>query len=191
MARAGITTERVVDEAVALVEVSGIERVSLAAIAERLGVTTPSLYKHIGGTDDLHRRIASRARAELGEVIARAAVGKSGADALAAIAFAYRDWARAHPGTYPLTLRAISPDDDPAVDERTIGAIYSVLEGFGLSGDSLVDATRMLRAILHGFVALEAAGGFGLPRELDRSFDVAVAALERALTEWPRGYNFV
>jgi hypothetical protein len=37
---------------------------------------------------------------------------------------------------------------------------------------------------LHGFVTLEAAGGFGLPRDVDRSFDRLVDALDAALTAW-------
>ena len=189
MARAGLTAERVVDEAIVLVEIAGMDGVTLAAIADRLGVKTPSLYKHVAGTDDLHGRIAARARSSLSDSISRAAVGKSGAQALTAIATSYREWAHAHPGTYPMTLRAPSSDDaaDIAVVQRFVETIYSVLGGFGLSGDELVDATRMLRSVLHGFVSLEAAGGFGLPRDIDRSFDVTIAALERAMSEWPRG----
>lgn len=187
MPRAGLDASKVIAEAEALANEVGIERVSLAAIAERLGVKVPSLYKHIGGSDDLHARLADRARAGLGDALARAAVGKSAGAALTAIAGAYREWAKANPGTYSTTLRVPLANDREAIieAERTVETIYSALEGFGLSGTQLVDATRMLRSTLHGFVALEAAGGFGLPRDIDRSFDVAIAALESAISQWP------
>jgi hypothetical protein len=48
-----------------------------------------------------------------------------------------------------------------------------------------VDATRALRSALHGFVVLENDGGFGLPRDVDRSFDQMVAALDLAIKSWP------
>ena len=32
----------------------------------------------------------------------------------------------------------------------------------------------MLRSAIHGFVTLELGGGFGLPDDLDRSYDVLV-----------------
>jgi hypothetical protein len=45
-----------------------------------------------------------------------------------------------------------------------------VLAGYGLQGNDALHATRGLRSLLHGFVALEAAGGFGLPLDRDESF---------------------
>ncbi|MGY5122571.1 hypothetical protein ACWC2H_43205, partial [Streptomyces sp. 900105755] len=33
----------------------------MGLLAERVGVRTPSLYKHVGGQEDLNRRIAARA----------------------------------------------------------------------------------------------------------------------------------
>jgi hypothetical protein len=50
---------------------------------------------------------------------------------------------------------------------RTVAA---VLSGFGLTGDDMVHAIRGLRALMHGFVSLEAAGGFAMPLDLDESY---------------------
>ena len=61
----------------------------------------------------------------------------------------------------------------------------AVLRGYGLDGDDAVDATRALRSALHGFVSLEQAGGFGLPVDVDRSYDQLVLALDLALSSWP------
>jgi len=38
---------------------------------------------------------------------------------------------------------------------------------------------------MHGFVALEAAGGFGLPQSVDGSYHRLVDALDAALAAWP------
>jgi AcrR family transcriptional regulator len=184
--RAGLTQVRVVEEAEALADEVGEAQLSLAVIAERLGVRVPSLYKHVAGLGALRSLVEARAKNELATVMGRASVGVSGGGAVDALAHAYRSWATAHPGRYAATLRAPQPDDRASVEasERAVEIVYDALSGYGLVGDDAIDATRALRAALHGFVALEAAGGFGLPRDVDRSFDRLLHALKRALAEW-------
>ena len=59
-----------------------------------------------------------------------------------------------------------------------------VLVGYELRGDDAIDAIRALRSALHGFVMLETAGGFGLPVDVDRSFDRLVRGLTTAFAGW-------
>lgn len=186
MPRAGVTTARVVAEAESLADEVGLAEVSLAQIAARLDVRVPSLYKHVAGLDALHSLVEVKAKAELGDVMARAAVGVSGGDAVDALADAYRAWAKQHPGRYTATLKAPDPRDEAslAASERAVRVVFDALAGYGLAGDDAVDATRAFRAALHGFVALEAAGGFGLPQDVDRSFHKLVDALKRSLSAW-------
>ncbi|SBT48264.1 TetR/AcrR family transcriptional regulator [Micromonospora auratinigra] len=186
MPRAGLTPATVVREAAVLADEVGYDKLTLAALAGRLGVALPSLYKHVRGADALHRKLAVLATAEIAEKLTGAAAGRAGADALRAVAAAYRAYARRHPGRYPATQRAPDPDDPEhrAAGERAVGAIYAILRGYGLTGDAAVDATRMFRAAVHGFLTLEAAGGFGLPRDIDRSFDQMVSGLDTAYRNW-------
>jgi AcrR family transcriptional regulator len=51
----GLTTELVVAAAVALADEDGLEAVSMARVADRLGFTTMSLYRHVAGKDELLR----------------------------------------------------------------------------------------------------------------------------------------
>lgn len=163
----------------------GLGRLTLAAVADSLGVALPSLYKHVGGLADLRARLGAAALGDMHAALSKAAVGRSGRDALRAISHAYRDFARAHPGRYGATLHAPEAGDSAytAAAADVLDVIYSVLGGYGLAGDAAVDGTRMLRATLHGFVTLENAGGFGLPRDVERSFDVAVDALDAAFRQ--------
>ena len=164
----------------------GYDRLTLAALASRLGVALPSLYKHVKGVDDLHQKLSVLATAEVATELIAAAAGRAGGDALRAVATAFREYARRHPGRYPATQRAPDPADPEhvAAAERAVGAVYAILRGYDLTGDAAVDATRMFRAAVHGFITLEAAGGFGLPRDIDRSFDQLVAALDTAYRDW-------
>ncbi|WP_066039638.1 TetR/AcrR family transcriptional regulator [Herbiconiux solani] len=239
MPRAGVTSDRVAEEAEALADEVGLQNITLAAVAARLGIRLPSLYKHIDSLAALKATVGERAIRELTEVMARATVGRSGADAVGALARALRGWALEHPGRYSATVapprrgavveaaavaggsvaagaagvagvagaagaagadsdsgevvvvetdaetRADSGEVVPEVEvvaaEAALEVIFDALAGFGLEGGDAIDATRALRSLLHGFVSLEAAGGFGMPDDVDRSFDRLVDAFIRAL----------
>lgn len=187
MPRAGLTPDIVVAEAAAVADEAGYERLTLAAVAARLGVALPSLYKHVRGMEGLQTGLAVLATRELGAALSGAAVGRSGSDALRCVCAAYRSYVLAHPGRYAATVRAAGPGDleHRAASDEVLGTVLAVLRSYGLQGDDAVDAARTLRSALHGFAALEGAGGFGLPREVERSFVQMVAALDVALRSWP------
>ncbi len=186
MPRVGLNEERVVEEAERIADSVGLAHLTLAALAEQLGVRQPSLYKHVAGMAGVQRRISIRAKVEIEEVLARAAVGRSAGDAITSIAHAYREWARKHPGRYEAAQRAPEPGDEE--DERVSAAVVKIcadaLLAYDLTGDDAIDAIRALRSMLHGFIVLESTGGFGLPVDVDRSFDRLVGALTVAFANW-------
>jgi AcrR family transcriptional regulator len=184
--RAGLTRDRVVEAAAELVDEVGLAELTLAALAERLGIRQPSLYKHIDSIAGLHRGISLLAKREIGDVLVRAAVGRSGADAIHAMSHAYREWALAHPARYQASQVAPTPGDleDEAVSLAAVQVIADVLVAYRLDGDDAVDAIRGLRATLHGFVALETSGGFALRADVDRSFDRLISGFIAGLDGW-------
>jgi AcrR family transcriptional regulator len=186
MLRSGLSADVVVAEAARLVDLDGTGALTLRAVAESFGVAQPSLYKHIGGLDDLHHRLALVAARDLGAALRRAASGRAAGDALGAVATAYRCYAREHPGCYGYLLRPRTDDEEHVrASTEVLQVLYDVLAGYGVVGDpDRVDAARLLRSALHGFVSLETAGGFAMARSVDRSFDRAVQALDAALRAW-------
>jgi AcrR family transcriptional regulator len=182
--RAGVTRERVVATATRLANESGLDALTLAAVASDLGVRTPSLYKHVDGLPSLRRLVAVRAKEDLAAVLAAASVGKARGDALRALTAAYRAWASDHPAAAAAAQAAPDPDDpdDVAVSRAATDVVFGALSGYGLTDDALVDATRSLRAGLVGFAALESGGAFGLARPVAASFTWWVDALDRALS---------
>jgi len=186
MPRAGLTAERVVVEAGAVADEVGLDRLTLAAVAHRFGVSVPSLYKHVKGLDGLNRDLAVHAVRELHEALSRVAVGRSGRDALRAIADAYRTYAHAHPGLVAASVRAPAATD--AEHQEAAGAIIvmlgAALGDYRIGAADMVDAIRMLRAALHGFVTLEISGAFGIPRSVDTTFARLVDALDTAYRSW-------
>ncbi|WP_405990053.1 TetR-like C-terminal domain-containing protein [Streptomyces sp. NBC_00986] len=188
MARAGLTTDRVVAAAADLADEVGFENVSLSALARGFGVKDASLYSHVRNLQDLRTRVAFLAGGELVDRIAVAVAGRAGRDALGAFADAYRAYALEHPGRYAATQIRIDQSliaRSPAL-LRTAEITYGMLRAYGLEEPDLTDAVRLLRSTFHGYCALESSGGFGAPRDVQRSWERAVDALHVALTHWPR-----
>jgi AcrR family transcriptional regulator len=179
MARVGLDAGAVVVAAAELIDDEGLEALTLSALASRVGVKPPSLYAHVGGLDDLRRRLATLGAELLADAIAPAAAGLARGEALQALGRSYRDWVLAHPGLYA-AMEAYAPPQDPAVG-RVLELVLAVLRGYGLEGDAAIHAARSLRAALHGFTALEAGGGFGIPVAPQLSFEWMLAALDRGL----------
>lgn len=94
---------------------------------------------------------------------------------------------QAHPGRYAATVRApdIADDEDIHASNAVLEIVLAGLAGYHSSGEDAIDAVRALRATLHGFISLEQAGGFGLPVDVDRSFDRIICALAQTFTAWP------
>ncbi|MDP2711637.1 MAG: TetR-like C-terminal domain-containing protein [Solirubrobacteraceae bacterium] len=181
--RARLSPDAVVDAAATIADDSGLEALTLAAVAAALGVRTPSLYAHVGGFDDLRRRLGIRGAQDLERLLGQAAVGRSQRAALTAAAHAYRRYAHEHPGTYAAAQRAPDPADELAVTAaaRVVDVLRAVLDGYDVRGEDAVHAIRAIRCGLHGFVALEAAGGFGMPESVDESFARMLEILDAGL----------
>jgi len=186
MPRAGLDKAAVVEAAAAILNAEGVGALTLNRLAQQLGVKTPSLYNHIDGLPGLRRELAIMNARALGERFTQAAIGQSGPAALIAVARAYRAYIKESPGVYLASLRssgAQQPIDAElsAAEESSLRAAVAVIASFGLTGRDALHAVRGLRSLVHGFATLEIAGGFGLPLDLDESFDRLLGMFVRAL----------
>ena len=186
MPRARLTPLSVTEAGAALIDEIGFEKLSMGLLAERLGVKTPALYKHVTSQADLAHRIAVRAMADFADAIRDAIQGRAGSDALAAGAQAMRTYVLEHPGRYAAgdaaAARPAGPDDPiiPAV-ERVVASWAAMLRGCHLDSSQEIHALRMLRSALHGFSTQEAASGFRFDASVDESFTWMINFLDRGL----------
>lgn len=179
----------VVRAAATIADAEGLDQLTLARVAEQLDVRVPSLYNHVDGLPGLRRALAlAGVRASI-DALRKATVGVSGAAAMLALARAYRAFAQAHPGQYAASVRAPDPGDAALIEasRELLGVVLAVLAPYRLGDEAATHAIRGLRSIVHGFVSLETAGGFGLPLDLDESFErlarLFVAGLEAGAAE--------
>lgn len=184
--RAGLSRAKVIQQAAEIADETGWDKLSLAAVAAKSGVKLPSLYKHIPSLDALRLEISALGLRELAAAMTAAVLGKSGSDALQALAGAYRGYALAHPGRYTATITAATGEHSGQRDaaREVLRVVEATLVGYGLGGDDAIDAARALRATLHGFVHLETHHAFGLPTDIDRSYRRLVEGIDATMSSW-------
>jgi AcrR family transcriptional regulator len=187
MARAGLTRERLIEAGARMADDAGFDAVTPSALARHFEVRVASLYSHVGGANALKAGIALHALDRLAERIGVAVAGRSGKDALFALADAQRDFARAHPGLFAAARHPL--DGDAAArggGARIAQATRAVLRGYGLGEPAETHAVRLLGSVFLGFSTLELAGGFAhsQPASGD-SWQAALEALHAMLCAWP------
>ena len=187
MARAGLTPERLVRAGAELADEVGFDQVTVSALARRFDVKAASLYSHLKNTQDLKTRIALLALEQLADRAADALAGRAGKDALRAFADVYRDYAREHPGRYTAARHPLDPETAAgSAGVRHAQMTRAVLRGYDLAEPDQTHAVRLLGSVFHGYVSLEAAGGFSHSApDSQESWTRVVDALDSLLRDWP------
>ena len=164
-----------------LIETGGMPGLTMQAVAARVGVRAPSLYKRVRGRNDLIRRITDATVRDLEARLAAAGSAPDGRTALRDLARAFRAFAHERPAGYRLIF---TPESDAARGDPELLARASapVLEVAGaLAGpDDALAAARTITAWAHGFVSMELAGAFRLGGDVDRAFEFGMDRLADA-----------
>ena len=155
------------DEAIAvaleLLERDGEAAVTMRAVAARLGIKAPSLYKHFPDKADLETGLVAAGLRGMGAALA-------GAGDLRAVATAYRAWALDHPHLYLLsTGRPVDRTRLPPGVEAEAAAPW-------LAVATDPDRARAIWAAAHGLVTLELAGRFPPDADVDAAWEALIAA---------------
>jgi AcrR family transcriptional regulator len=155
----------------------------MSAVAARVGVRPPSLYKRVRNRDELIRLVAEAGVAELGDLLAAADHGGDPRDRLGELAGAVRSFARSRPGAYRLVFspRAEGVEVARPLLEATSAPLFAVVAELAGPADALV-AARTVTAWVTGFLAMELNDAFRLGGEVDVAFDYGVARLADAVT---------
>jgi len=163
-------TDEIAETAWRLVAEGGPDALTMRAVAARMGIQAPSLYKHVSGRDEIVAMVQARALVEMADALVRAGRGKRGSARRVAMALAYRGYATSHPGHYRVAtgeplLRSFLP---PGLEEEALAPVLAIADG---------DRTRarILWATAHGLVSLELARRFPDGADLDAVWRSAFA----------------
>lgn len=158
-----------------ILELSGPRGLTMQAVAERVGVRAPSLYKRVRDRDAL---LAAVAEASIDALTAR--LDEAGHD-LAALGDAYRAFAHEHPEGFRLMFTAAAPQDALERSSAPVLRACSALVG----RDDALDAARLFTAWATGFLQMELAGAFRLGGDVDRAFGYGLRGIVAGLTAAP------
>lgn len=167
----------IVEAARTLLEEDGLDGIVMSAVAERVGVRGPSLYKHVADRSALIRAVGDTVTADLRATLDRAmSTGDPAAD-LRALAHAYRGFVQANPNGYGLLFAHLEPALQPdvvAVADLGRPIVAAVARFIGDDGPLALEAGRTMVAWAHGFVSMELAGGFRLGGDLDAAYATGI-----------------
>ena len=146
--RGRLSRARILAAAVQLVDLDGLEALTMRRLAEELNVDPMSLYNHVDGKDALLDGIAEALWNEV-EVPADDVDWKQ---ALQSFAISLRGLAHRHPHSFGLLLgRGVMPARELQAIDATIGA----LERAGLNREQAAEMIRTLVAYAVGYGMLE------------------------------------
>ncbi|MFF2275199.1 TetR/AcrR family transcriptional regulator [Agromyces sp. NPDC058126] len=183
-----------------ILEADGLGGLTMQAVADRVGVRAPSLYKRVRNRGELVRSIAASTVAELGARLdspgeprepggpgAEPAGERDAAFAdVARLARVLRAFAHERPAAYRLVFA--SGDDSGLEVEvlREASAPLLVVAAELAGPDHALDAARTLTAWVTGFISMELAGAFRLGGDVDRAFEFGVERISAALASASR-----
>lgn len=115
---------------------AGASALSVNAIAKRMGVSGPALYRYFAGRDELITELVRDAYRSLADTLGAAAAG--GAD-LAGLAHALRDWALADPQRYFLLYGTPvpgyhAPEDTTAIADEVMRTLVDACAALAPAG---------------------------------------------------------
>jgi AcrR family transcriptional regulator len=166
----------------ALVEVAGLEALTMQRVAAAVGVQAPSLYKHVASRGALVRLIVEAVVDDLASALDARERAATPREDLRSLADAFRRFAGDHPETYRLIFAPL-PDEWRPDPGRLADASRPVLEVAAklVGPDRALEAARTLTAWAHGFVSMELADAFRLGGDVGSAFEFGVARLADAL----------
>ncbi|WP_436775810.1 TetR/AcrR family transcriptional regulator [Yinghuangia sp. YIM S09857] len=157
--RAGLDPDVITRAAVELVDSEGAAALTTTNLARRLGVTQPALYAHVANLAAVQRAVGLYGMRQMSEELRASVMGKSGAEALRALAETYRDYVRAYPDRFLLQVTAPPSPEYHQEGERAAEAVRAVLRSFGIDEDEVRLAHQFFRSTVHGFAAMELHAG--------------------------------
>lgn len=183
-AHARTSLAAIVEAARGLLEEDGLEAVTMATVAARVGVRPPSLYKHVRDHAALLAAIATDTAGELARVLADsdARPGDPPETRLFALADAYRRFARRCPRAAAMLFVDLGPGTRASVEAGALATrpIIEVAAAIVGPADAL-SAARVLTAFAYGFTSMEMAGAFRLGGSVDDAFRLGITTLVRGL----------
>jgi AcrR family transcriptional regulator len=177
------TLEKIVAAARDILEADGLAGLTMQAVADRVGVRAPSLYKRVRSRDELIGLVTEATVQDLSDRLQAVTNSGDARKDMGDLARALRGFAHARPAGYRLIF-AWGPETR-TLDIATLAhASAPVLQvASDLAGpEHALEAARTITAWATGFISMELAGAFHLGGHLDGAYEFGITCLADALT---------
>ncbi len=181
-ARARTSNAEIIAAGRDLLEAGGLDALTMQAVAARVGVRAPSLYKRFRSRGALIAAVTAAMLEELSGWLAPFGRDPDPATGLRELASAYREFALGNPRAFELMYMSLPPDFRPPVDHtaRAAAPVLALTERL-VGPERALEAARLITAFANGFITMESAGAFRLGGDVDRSYRYGVDTLVGAL----------
>jgi AcrR family transcriptional regulator len=162
-----------------LLEKDGLAGLTMQAVARRVGVRAPSLYKRVQSRDQLIQLVAEATLTELAGRL-------NSASSPLQLANRFRAFGHERPAAFQLVMTpgAGIPVARPEFGAAASAAILS-LAGTLAGADHALEAARTLTAWAAGFVSMELNGGFRLGGDVERAWEFGATRIVEAIKATP------
>jgi len=169
--RTRIDREQILAAAAEIGDSAGLGALTATRLAERLRIKPPSLYQHFANVEVIKDALAMRALGEMIDLHKDVTLGRTGREALNALAHAQRTYAQARPGRYLAAMQAGRAHAAIATLRQTyIRLVAATLETYHMDPGTAIEVSRSVVAALQGFVTIELNGLVGSPFETDQGY---------------------
>ena len=158
---------QIVDAGRDILESAGASGLTMQAVADRVGVRAPSLYKRLSDRDALLRAVAY---ATIDDLTARLEAANGGIPSLART---YRDFAHDRPEGFRLMSTAELPVEALRLPVEPLLRACTQTVG----EEHALDAARFAVAWMTGFLHMELSGAFRLGGDVDGAFEYGLRRL--------------
>jgi AcrR family transcriptional regulator len=184
-AKRKLNKDIIIREAAAICDEFGLEKLSLAALADRLGVRPPSLYNHIKSLEYVYSQMAIMGIQSWTESMRQAVDSSPPNQRVRALAHASREFAQQQPTLYYCATRQFANSSAEYLEAATpmielTNAVYSDLIHDPQKEEI---AQYLLRCLVAGFITLESNNGLQPAKDLDSLYDKLIDLATSAVAD--------
>jgi len=164
------TLDAIVAAGRALVEQGGLDGLTMQAVAERVGVRAPSLYKRVRDRRELLALVVGATVDDLATRLEATVSDPDPRRRIVAQADGLRRFAHEHPVGFALVFGAHdAPRPEPAPATRTVAPLLDAVAEI-TGPDHALDGARLVTAWTNGFITMELAGSLRMGGDVDAAW---------------------
>lgn len=167
----------------------GMSQITFPKLAASLNIKYPSLYNHFKNMGEVKFVLTKELIDQLKERLLSGLVGKSGPDALRTYCQLYHDFAFENASVYELLINIPHSHSEVLIEKNMElnRILQKIMAYYPLDEVSILNKSRMLRSMLHGYISMRFLGYFqNNLSPADDSYHVMVEEFISLLEELPK-----